>query len=319
MRSFTFAARVCALAAGLIVTASPATAATPAAAGKRALLTLNIQIDGAGERVSRSDGVSVKWTTHRVLNAKVELVAEKAQGTASADVKAQVAAAAENQPSADMVALQKEIEKCKDNTACQMAVAMKMAQTDDAKKMMAQDEAAQAAPPRYQTWQALPKTGRVEATGEYQEQWDGVFLTASREVRTCKSAYSSAAPNAATTVKDRETLQTGLTGVRVEVDTRTGTSSLLMVAASFVAGELKCHINDGGRVSDERENRNLSLVPNLNLDSTGYWLAGGSAVGPAISRGDVNFTTKSEARSITGMMSVSAPLGVKIHWELTPL
>ena len=319
MRSFTFAACVCALAGGLVATGSVATAAIPAAAGKRALLTLNIQIDGAGERVSRSDGINVKWTTHRVLNAKVELVAEKAQGTASADVSAQAAAAGANQPSADMVALQKEIEKCKDNTACQMAVAMKMAQTDDAKKMMAQDEAAQAAPPRYQTWQPLPKTGRVEATGEYREQWDGEFLTASREVRTCTSAYSSAAPNAATAVKDSETLQTGLKGVRVEVDTRTGKSSLLMVAASFVSGDLKCHINDGGRVFDERDNKSLSVVPNLNLDSTGYWLAGGSAVGPTISRGDVNFATKSEARSITGMMSVTAPLKVKIHWELTPL
>jgi hypothetical protein len=311
--------RLCAVAAGLVVSGSIANAAAPVADGKRALLTLNIQIDGAAERVSRSDGVNVKWTTLRTLNAKVELAAEKAQGTSAADVKGQVAAAAAYQPSNDMVALQKEIEKCKGDTGCQMAVAMKMSQTDDVKKMQAEDEARQAAAPRYQTWQAAPKGGRMEATGEYREQWDGTFLTASKEVRTCKSAYSSAAPNAATAAKDRETLQTGLKGVRVEVDTRTGKSSLLMVVAPFVAGQLKCHINDGGRVFDENDNTSLSWIPKLDLDSTGYWLAGGAALGPAISRGDLNFVTKSEARSITGMMSVTAPYKVKIHWELSPL
>ena len=105
----------------------------------------------------------------------------------------------------------------------------------------------------------------------------------------------------------------------MEVDTLTGKSSLQMVAASYVAGELMCHINDGGRISDERENKNLLLVPRLELDATGYWLAGGTAVSPAISRGEVNFVTASEARSLTGMMSVTAPLKVKIRWELTPL
>jgi hypothetical protein len=324
MPSLAFVVRVCAMAAVLAATGSAANAAAPVPVGKRALLTLNIQIDGAGQRASRSDGIDVKWSTHRVLDAKVELVAAKAQGTSAADVKGQVAAASGYKPSADLAALQKEAEKCKPNdTACQMAIAMKMMDTDDAKKMMQQDQAAQAAAPRYQTWETAPNSGKVEATGEYQEQWDGVFLTASREVRNCKSAFpgtpTGTTSGTAIAAKDRETLQTGLKGNSVEIDTQTGKSSLLLVVASYVAGELKCHINDGGRVSDERDNKTLSFRPPLDTTSTGGWVTGGVAAGAAISRGEVTLLTKADAQSITGMMSVTAPLKVKIRWELVPL
>jgi hypothetical protein len=304
--------RVCVVAAGMCVTA--ANAAAPAAVGKRALLTLNIQIDGAGQRASRSDGVDVKWSTHRVMNAKIELVATKAQGTSAAEA----ASATVNGPSSGLAALQKEAEKCKsDDTACQMAIAMKMMETDEGKKMMAGDAAAQAAAPRYQTWE--PKSGRVEVTGEYQEQWDGVFLTASREVRNCKSAFSGGTLAATAAAKDRETLQLGLKGNHVEVDTQTGKSSLMLVVGSYVLGESKCHINDGGKVFDERENTNLLFAPPVDSKATSGWLAGGVAAGTAISRGEVNYVTKSDAQSMTGMMSVTAPLKVKIRWELVPL
>lgn len=314
MPSLISATRFLAIATGLVLTTSAVNAAAPVAVGKRALLTLKIEIDGAGNRVSRSDGVDVKWSTRRVLEAKVELVAGAMKGTSAADIKDQVAAATAG-PSARLAALQKEAEKCKQgDTACQMAIAMKMMETDEAKGIQAREEAAQAAPPRFQTWEA-PKAGRVEVTAEYQEQWDGVFLTASREVRTCKSAYAGPA----NVVKDRETLQTGLRAVDVEVDTKTGTSALLMVVGSFVAGDLKCHINDGGRVFDERDNKSLGFAPPFDHDATAGWMAGGLATPSAISRAEVNYATKPEARSITGMMSVTAPLKVKVRWELVPL
>lgn len=311
-----FVARACVVAAGLAASVSAAHGAAPAAVGKRALLTLHIEIDGAGQRASRSDGVDVKWSTRRVLDAKIELVATKAEGMSAA----QAAAATVSGPSSDLAAIQKEAEKCKsDDMACQMAIAMKMMETEDARKMMSGDAATQAAALRYQTWQPVPKGGRVEVTGEYLEQWDGVFLTASREVRNCKSAFSGGPLGTAMAAKDRDTLQNGLKGNHVEVDTQTGKSSLLLVIGSYVARESKCHINDGGRVFDESENTSLTFAPPLDSKSSGGWVAGGIAAGTAISRGEVNYVTKPAAQSTTGMMSVTAPLKVKIRWELLPL
>jgi hypothetical protein len=279
---------------------------------------LNIQIDGAAQRTVKSDGVDVKWSTHRVLDAKVELVAQKAEGQSAANIKGQVASAFK--PSADMAALQKEAQMCKQDTACQMAIAMKMMETDDAKQLMQQSEAAQQAPPRYQPWATPPKGGRVDVKVEYQEQWDGIFLTASREVRNCKVALSPASSNAGTlSAKDRGTLADGLKGLNLEIDTQTGKSWLMLVVASYAAGETQCHINDGGRVSDERENKTLSFNPPIDMESTGGWVEGSAASGATLARGEMNFDTKTDAHSLTGLMSVTAPLKVKIRWELTPL
>lgn len=304
MPRLSLLARVGVVAAGLAI-GSAANAAAPAAVGKRALLTLNIQIDGAGQRASRSEGVDVKWSTRRVLDARIEMVATKAQGTSA------VQATSESAGGSDMAALQKEAAKCKsEDTACQMAIAMKMMESADAKNMMAGGPAAL----RYQTWEPAPKGGRVEVKGDYQEQWDGVFLTASREVRSCKAVYSSTTPAA----KDRATLLTGLDGNHVEVDTETGKSSLMLVIGSYVAGESKCHINDGGKIFDERENTSLTFGPPVDT-KTGGWVAGGVAAGTAISRGELNYVTKPTAQSEAGLMSVTAPLKVKVRWELVPL
>lgn len=303
-------ARLCAVTVGMLVSVSHA--APPVAVGKRALLTLSVQIEGSGQRASRSDGTDVKWSTRRVLDAKIELVATKPQVIS----QVQVGDGKSYEPSADLAALQKEAEKCKpDDTACQMAVAMKMMESQGGQKMMADAEAEQAKPPRYQTWKPVPKGGRLEVTGDYQEQWDGVFLTASREVRNCKVSFSSAA----STPKDRETLQLDLDGNHVEIDTQTGKSALMLVIGSYVVRELKCHINDGGRVFDEKDNKNLVFSPPIDTQSTGGWVAGGALAGTAISRGELNFVSKPDARAITGMMSVNAPLKVKLRWELVPL
>ena len=316
MRSLAFVLHVCVL----TVIGSTALAAAPMPAGKKALLSLNIQIDGAGQRASKSDGVDVKWSTHRMLEAKVELVAAKAEGQSDASIKDQIAAAATYQQSAAMAALQKEAAKCKPNdTACQMEIAMKMMDTDEGQKMMQQSDAANDAPPRYQHW-TVPSKGRIEVKAEYQEQWDGVFLTASREVRNCKIALSPAATGAgALTTKDLDTLKEGLKGLDLEIDTRTGKNSLLLAVGSYAAGELKCHINDGGRIEDEHENKAMTFKPPIDLDATGGWVEGRVAAGPAIARGELNVDTKPEAHSLTGMMSVTAPLKVKIRWELNPL
>ena len=315
MRSLAFYLfHACVVAAGLAAIGSPAHAGAPAPAGKRALLSLTIQVDGAGQRVAKSDGTNVKWSTHRLLDAKVELVAAKAEGTSAADIKGQVAAA--YKPSADMAALQKEAQKCKpDDTACQMEIAMRMMETDDAKNLMRQSEAAQEAPARYQPWKTPSKGGRVEVKAEYQEQWDGVFLTASREERNCKLAL----PSATLAAKDRASLEDGVKGVNLEVDTQTGKSSLMLVVVSYALGELKCHIDDGGRVSDESESRTMSFKPPIDFDSTGGWVQGSAVADATISRGELNFDTRPEAHALTGMMSVTAPLKVKIRWQLTPL
>jgi hypothetical protein len=276
---------------------------------------LTIQIDGAGQRASKSDGVDVKWSRHSQFEAKVEMVAHAARGTSEAAAMSQSASA--YKPSSAMEALQNESSKCKqDDTACQMAVAMKMMETDDAKALMAQAEDANKASPRFQSWQLASKGRQPEIKAEYLEQWDGVFLTASKEVRNCKVALPA---TAALSAKDRETLVDGLKGVNLEVDTQTGKSSLLAAMVLYVGGELKCHIDDGGRVSDESESKAMSFSPPVDGKSTVGWIAGSSVSGAAIARGEMSIDTKAEAHSLTGMMSVTAPLKIKIRWELTSL
>jgi hypothetical protein len=192
-----------------------------------------------------------------------------------------------------------------------MAVAMTL--------MAAQGGGATATTPRYQAWKVAPKGGRLEVAADYQEQWDGVFLTGARETRNCKAAFKGSTTSATTTPKDRETLKTGLDGTNLEIDTETGKSSLMQTFGSYVAGQQTCHINDAGRVFDEKENAPLTFFPPLDMKANGGWLSGGAATAPAIARGDANYQTKSDAQAMAGLMSVTTPLKVKIRWEMTPL
>ncbi|MEQ1581202.1 MAG: hypothetical protein ABL964_11465 [Steroidobacteraceae bacterium] len=301
---------ICGLFAGLTAQAAPAPA------GKKAFLTVNVEIDGSGAHASKSDGVDVKWSTRRRLSAKVELIAEKATTTGMADAKAQ--AAAVTRPGGDMQAMQKKVEKCGDNQACQMAAAMEMMQSADGQKMIAQARAADAASPRYQIWKVVPKAKALDLKLEYAEQWDGVFLTASRETRTCKISLASAAALGA---KAREQVEQGLSGFAVEVDTQTGSSSLLAGIAAYAPGELQCHINDGGKVFDERSATMMSFAPPLDTKTNGGWIAGSASSGTTLARGDAAFTTSpgsQSAESASQSTTISAPLKVKLRWELTP-
>jgi hypothetical protein len=220
-----------------------------------------------------------------------------------------------------MEALQKEAAKCKEgDTACQMAVAMKMMETDDAQQLMAEAAAAENAPPRYQPWKTPEKGGRIQAAANYQELWDGVFLTASREVRNCKRAGTASTSTPTLTKADREALVDSLKGLNLEIDTQTGKSSLMLVVGSYVNGELYCRINDGGAVTEERNAEALMVGPPPDaLESAGYWIAGSTPAGTSIAHGEFAFDLKSEAHALTGMMSVTAPLKVKVRWDMTPL
>lgn len=290
--------------------------AAPARAGQKAWLTVDVEIDGAGTHASKSDGVDVKWSTRRRLSAKVELVAEQATSTGIADAKAQAAAA--TRPGGDLQAMQDKVEKCGEDQGCQMAAAMELMQSADGQKMIAQAQAAHSAAPRYQIWKVVPKAKALDVKLEYAERWDGVFLTAGRETRTCKLSLASAASLSA---KAREQIEQGLSGLTVEVDTRTGSSSLLAGIAAHVPGELQCHINDGGKVFDERSAKIMSFAPPLDTKKNGGWIAGSPASGKTLAQGEAAFTTRLESRSAESAsqsMTLSAPLKVKLRWELTP-
>lgn len=313
MRFIADAVRLCAAVAGLTVVGSMANAAAPVPAGKRAMLSLNIEVDGAGQRVSKSNGIDMSWSTRRRLEARIEVVADAPGKFSQANAAAQGAA---YKQSTSMEALQKEAQKCgADDTACQMAVAMKMMETDDAKQAMQQAVVAQSAPARYQLWKPAAKGGRADVKAEYKEQWDGVFLTASREVRNCKIDLPAVS---ALSAEARDNLAAGFRGLSVEIDTQTGKNWLMAAMAFFAQGEVKCHINDGGRVSDKRENKTLNFNAPIDTKSNGGWVAGGTPAGAAIARGELNFDTKPDAQAQSGV-SVTAPLKVKMRWELTPL
>src|SRR5262245_3070756 len=137
MRPMISCLRACAITTGLVAIGSTALAAAPAPVGKRAMLSMYVQVDGAGGRTVKSDGVDVKWSTARKFDVSVELIAQKAEKMSLANIKDNPAAG--YKPSAGMQSLQKEAEKCApDDQACQMAIAMQMMETDDAQNLMQQ-------------------------------------------------------------------------------------------------------------------------------------------------------------------------------------
>lgn len=311
--------RPCAVVAVFLTALVPAVQAAPVAAGKRAVLTITVEIDGAGQRASRSDGVDVKWSTRRRFESKLEMVAGKLLRTSEADVKGRVAKAEAYKPSASMEAIQKEMAKCKpDDQACMIAVGMKAMQTDEAKQAVAESDKTATMPPRFQKWAVVSGSRPSVTLAEYQEQWEGVFLSASRETRSCKVVLPT---TAALTAKDRESLGNGVKSIVVEIDTQTGKSFLLAAMGLYAQGKLNCHNNDGGRVEDTSETQSMNFGPPIDTSAAGNggWVAGIAPLGGSLARGELSFDTKAEARSLTGMMSVTAPLKVKVRWQLMPL
>lgn len=299
----------CAISLSLSCLAFAAHAQTAAPKGQRALLTLNVQVDGAAEVHSRANGIDVVWKTNRTFDAKFEMTADAAS-TAGQTPAAQTSL----QPNGDMMAIQKKIEACGDNQGCQMAVAAEMMQSKD---VQAQIKKATAGEVRYQSWRVVEKSNRNEIKASYTEDFHGVFLTATREESKCKFVGPVLA-NGALSAKDRETLLLGTQGIAVEVDLQAKTNQLLLSLVGNLQGQGECTESIGSKSTQEKATKSVSILPMAKKDNQG-WVAGGISTGAVLARGDTTFEMDRGSTAVGSNLPDKPPLKVKVRWELTKL
>jgi hypothetical protein len=301
-----------AIALTLSCIAATAHGQTAAAKGQRALLTVNIQVDGASERHSRSEGVDITWKTTRTYDAKFEMTA--AAATTASRTPAGRLPDASLQPNADMLAIQKKIEACGDNSGCQMAVAAEMMQSQE---IQAQMKKAGSAAPRYQSWEVVDKGSRTEVRATYVEEWHGVFLTATREETKCK-LLAPVLAGGTLSAQDRETLLLGSQGIAVEVDLQSKTNQLLLSLGAHAQGDMQCTNSIGSKSEQVREAKRAMILPTYKKDTEG-WIAGGTSTNTTLARGESTFDMERGSTELGANLPPTPPLKVKVRWELNRL
>lgn len=289
--------------------ASAAMAQTAAPKGQRALLTLNVQVDGTAEVHSRANGIDLTWKTNRTFDAKFEMTADAASSAGQTP-----AAQAALQPNNDMMAIQKKIEACGDNQACQMAVAAEMMQSKD---VQAQIKKASSGEVRYQTWRVVENSARNEVKASYREDFDGVFLTATREESKCQFV-GPVLTGGALSAKDRETLLLGTRGIAVEIDLQAKTSQVLLSLVGQLQGDGQCTESIGSKSTQHRQSKSVAILPRAKKDNQG-WVDGGIASAAVLARGENTFEMERGSTAVGSNLPDKPPLKVKVRWELTKL
>lgn len=299
-----------AIALSLSCLASTAIAQTAAPKGQRALLTLNVQVDGTAALQSRASGIDVNWKTKRVFDAKFEMTADAASTAGQTP-----AAQASLQPNNDMMAIQKKIEACGDNQGCQMAVAAEMMQSKD---VQAQIKKATAGEVRYQSWRVVEKSPRNEVKATYSEDFHGIFLTATREETKC-TFVGPVLAGGALSAKDRETLLTGTKGITVEVDLQSKTNQLLLSLVGNMQGQGQCTESVGSKSTPPASAmKSVNVLPFVKKDNQG-WVDGGTSTASVLARGDTTFDMERGPTAVGSNLPDKPPLKVKVRWELTKL
>jgi hypothetical protein len=278
--------------------------------GQRALLSIDLEIEGSGERVIKSDGSDVKWSTHRTFKGSVELAALKPETVSMVDA----AGMRDFKPSENLQELQEESGECgEEDMACQMAAAMKMMQDPQMQELLQQGMSQAQAPARYQRWEVAANGGNARAEGSWQETWDCVFMTAVREERNCKlSAPTTGKP------LDHDTLARGLQALNLELDTETGKSSLMLALAPSAEGEIACRERSGGPEILTNETRHVVFTVPIDGEISN-WVPG-TPSGSAIAQGELNFETPAEMHADhIAMMTIHAPLKIRLRWSMALL
>jgi hypothetical protein len=305
----------------------PSSAAVPAAPkGERAVLTVHFSVHGEGDKpFSQYKGQGTKWATSRSFQASVELEAQKPtqQGLASAatpgpdDPTMAMARAGEE--------LQKQMEECPENDMnCQMALAMKLANSPQmaALNKVTADQSKQ--PKRYQIWESI-KTSKPEIKSTYEEHWETIFYTAAKEVTICKLVGPAITPELQKDTslnweqQNREQLEVSGRALRVEVDTETGGNWLLLPAVGMFADK-KCSLDIAGGVDHTRESANVTIFPETWLQSI-KWLEGTTpSANGVIASGHKQLSVEHDLGNIgqlaNGGASIKFPVEVSVDWEL---
>lgn len=306
---------VAAVAAACLAHAAPSAAAELAPKGAKALLEISIEVDGKAD-FNGKYGEYQHWRTRRSIVAQAILVAAQPTADDPDGLGAAAAATPQFQPSANTETMMAEMEKCGEDTACQMRLAQKMMQNAgvqaDMRRAQKAGKAAEASakrPPRYQMWMPdarQPATGTVKV----EEHLDELFKTAVDEKTTCKAQGD---------FKYEEAFQRTAFPATVKIDAEAGT-----YAASFGGVNLSvltsndCVRLDGRQRSESHDKLQVRLLPEV-IDGAKDWkiqARGGADAGKSgqrLAHGEATLAGSD------GKLSGDVPkkVEIKVRWTLT--
>lgn len=300
--------------------ASPASADALVDAGQHALLSVNITVEGSVEKSTGHRDEVVKWSTQRSFDATVEMVAEEVD---TRSVEDSVSGNGGGQQ-AMLADLQKKLEACGQDQACQMQVAMQMMNTPAMQETIN-------APPRYQAWQPAEDNTRLKASGSHEEKVHTVYYTGAREVTDCtltapriSPALTSYDATAGDTLgkQNREILENSARAFIVEVDGAEKTGVLIAGGAVGMGyGDIECVQNLGSGARTTHHSTNETLLPTVQ-GSPSLQVPGSAAGDDVIASGSGIFELSQEIMAMGEAFpgdDVVAPLKVVIRWELKKL
>jgi len=311
--------RCLALITGLMAGAAPAVADVLVEPGQRALLTVNVTVEGKVEQPQGHRDEVVKWSTQRAFEAAVEMVAQKAE-------KMRLPGSPGGQggdQQAFLADLQKQAEACGQDQACQMRVAMQMMNSPGLRESVD-------APPRYQAWRAREDDARVEVTGSHAETLHTVFYTAARETTDCTLTAPRISPEltqgAAASGQDwnrlsREALENSARSFVVEVDGSGNTGVLYINSPLGVGfGDTRCTQDIGSGPETSHHSTNPTLLPAGEMTFP-LQVSGSAAGGAVIASGGGTFAAQQTLNNLGVGFAVDAvaPLTVTVRWALKKL
>ena len=289
-------------------------------AGQHALLSVSITVAGSVEKRTGHRDEVVKWSTQRTFEATAEMVAERPDtGSVAGSVGGKGGA-----QEAMLGDLQKKLEACGQDQACQMQVAMQMMNTPAAQQTVN-------APPRFQAWQPVKDSARHKASGSHEETIHTVYYTGTREVTDCTLTAPKISPELAkggaahvdlATQQNRETLEGGARAFIVEVNGADNTGVLIAAGAVGMGyGDIKCIQQMGSTPRTTHHSTNETLLPSVQGGSS-LQVSGTAAAGNVIASGSGSFELDQEILAMGEafpMADLVAPLKVVIRWELKKL
>ncbi len=307
--------RIAALAALGLAYVVPAGAAELAPKGAKALLEISIEVDGKAD-FNNKFGEYQRWNTRRSIVAQAILVAAQPTADDPDGLGAAATATPQFQPSAGTEAMMAEMEKCGDDTACQMRLAQKMMQNAgvqaDMQRVQKGAKAAEASAkrlPRYQMWMPdarQPATGTVKV----EEHLDQLFKTAVDEKTTCKAHGD---------FKYEDAFQRTAFPATVKIDAEAGTYAATFGGANLgVFATNDCVRLDGRQRSESHDKLQVRLLPEL-IDGAKGWKIQARGGADAAKSGRRLAHGETTLAGSDGALSGNVPKNVrlKIRWSLT--
>jgi hypothetical protein len=286
---------------------------SPSPKGQRALLEYSIAIEGEFEHRSGHRDEFYKWSTRRLLEAKVEMQATEPRKQSRLFPKDEQTAAAMKGPDQDYRDLAKQMEACpKGDTDCQMQLAMKMMNSNYMQQQNKASQAMEKTPERYQTWQPV-QGGKLEAKVKYEDHREEVYYTAGREYHDCRLVAQDPLSDVG-----RKVLDGMAQAFLVEVDAQTRQQRALIPFTGDLPGQSTCLEGMGSNKANRKKSQQdeyLHFFPKMDVAAGLDGKAPGSD--PAvISSGEQ--TIEGVVPNLSGFTSQrEVPVRVTVRWKLT--